>query len=83
MKNQIKRVTATQAARHFSRLLDRIEAGDEFVVRRRSEVVARIGPVSGVPRKISECIAVPLKRSSARPDPDFLHDLLEIIEFHS
>ena len=82
MKNQIPRVSATEAARDFSRLLDRVEAGGEAIIERRSAPVAIIGPPGAAPRKISECIAVPLGRPSAVADPGFADDLEDIISGH-
>ncbi len=79
MINQILRLTATEAARDFSRLLDRVEAGAEAVIERHSEPVALITPVAHAPRRISECISVALARPSSSPDPDFAADLEEII----
>jgi prevent-host-death family protein len=41
----VQRVTATEAARRFSELLDAVESrGETFVVVRRGRPVARIGP---------------------------------------
>ncbi len=67
-------MSATEAARHFSRLLDRAAVGGETIIERRSSPVAVIGPATSVPRKISECVAAPLARRSA------MDDLGEIIE---
>jgi antitoxin (DNA-binding transcriptional repressor) of toxin-antitoxin stability system len=79
VKNQILRLTATEAARDFSRLLDRIEAGDEAIIERHSEPVATISPATLAPRRISECMAVNLARLSSSPDPEFAADLADII----
>ena len=87
MKNQIRRrvrsgrerLTATQAARDFSRLLDRIEAGGEAVIERHSHPVAVISQAAAVPRSLSECMAVRLARPSARPDVRFAADLEDVI----
>ncbi|MCP5113949.1 MAG: type II toxin-antitoxin system prevent-host-death family antitoxin [bacterium] len=73
-------MSATEASRHFSRLLDRAAAGGETTIERRSSPVAVIGPATSVPRKISECVAAPLARQSAMADPGFADDLGEIIE---
>lgn len=41
----MREVSATEAARQFSELLDRVEAsGEEFVVMRHGRAVANIGP---------------------------------------
>ena len=78
MKNQI-RITATEAARDFSRLLDRIAAGSEAVIERHAEPVAVLSPVTSAPRKLSECIAARLASPSVAPDDAFAQDLAEII----
>ncbi len=79
MKNQILRLTATQAARDFSHLLDQIEGGSEAVIERRGEAVALIGPAESAPRRISECLSVKLPYVSVSPDSDFARDLDDII----
>ncbi len=80
MAGQIHRLSATRASREFSRLLDEISAGAEYVIERRSEPVAIIAPASTAPRKISDCISLPLSRPSVRPDEGFESDLREIIQ---
>jgi prevent-host-death family protein len=43
----MKRMSATDAARHFSELLDEVEHGGQtFVVERHGRVVASIGPTT-------------------------------------
>ena len=79
MRNQIIRVTATEAAREFSTLLDRVAAGAEAVIERHNQAVAVISPPVSVPRRISECLAANLPRTSVGPDPQFAGDLREII----
>ena len=79
VRNQILRLTATEAARDFSRLLDRIEAGEEAVIERHSKPVAIIAPAAHATRRISEFIAVEMARPSSAPDPDFAADLEEVI----
>jgi antitoxin (DNA-binding transcriptional repressor) of toxin-antitoxin stability system len=82
MRNQILRLTATQAARDFSRLLDLVEEGAEAVIERRQQAIAVMRPAEMTPRRASECLAVRLARPSVRPDPGFARDLEEIIEGH-
>jgi prevent-host-death family protein len=44
----MRRLTATEAARRFSELLDAVEDGGEtFLVLRHGRTVARIGPATG------------------------------------
>lgn len=80
MRNQILRLTATEAARDFSRLLDRIQEGAEAIIERHSEPVARVVGAAGTPRRISECMAIRIARPSVAPDPDFARDLQDIIK---
>jgi antitoxin (DNA-binding transcriptional repressor) of toxin-antitoxin stability system len=45
----MRRLTATEAARRFSALLDRVERdGETFVVERRGRAVASIAPAAAV-----------------------------------
>ena len=83
MKNRILHVSATEAARDFSRLLDRIEAGAEAVIERHSEPVAIIGPALAAPRRVSECLAVAVAQPPSIPDPGFAKDMEEIIQAYS
>ncbi|HYM10512.1 MAG TPA: hypothetical protein VEU62_07265 [Bryobacterales bacterium] len=83
MKNQIRRLSATRAARDFSRLLDRIQSGGEAVIERHSpHPVAILGPAAVAPRRISECLAVPLARPSAAVDRAFASDVAKVIKTH-
>lgn len=44
----MRRLSATEAARRFSELLDAVEDGGEsFLVQRHGRTVARIGPATG------------------------------------
>jgi prevent-host-death family protein len=44
----VRKLTATEAARRFSELLDAVEDGGEtFLVLRHGRTVARIGPATG------------------------------------
>jgi antitoxin (DNA-binding transcriptional repressor) of toxin-antitoxin stability system len=79
MRNRILRLTATEAARDFSRLLDRIEEGAEAIIERHSEPVAILMAATAAPRRASQCLAIQLARPSVTPDPDFARDLEDII----
>jgi prevent-host-death family protein len=67
-------LTATQAARRFSDLLDAVEQrGESFVVVRHGQAVARIEPVhSANGRLVKEFLR------SNRPDKQWASDLREI-----
>ncbi len=70
----MRRVTATDAARRFSELLDAVEHDDEtFVVDRKGRVVARITPEPVA----SGAAAKDLLRRLA-PDPDWADELGEL-----
>ncbi len=44
-------VNVHQAKTHLSRLLERVERGEEIVIARNGKPVARLVPVAGQPRK--------------------------------
>ncbi len=79
MKSQISTISATEAARNFSELLDRVSRGERTFIERRNELVAVLVPPSDAPRRISECLKVRLPGPSTAPDPDFASDLEDII----
>jgi prevent-host-death family protein len=64
----VKRLTATEAARRFSEVLDEVESrGETFVVVRHGRAVARIGPASaGRGRAVKDVLR------GARRDPDWV-----------
>ena len=67
----MRRLTATEAARHFSELLDAVEVrGETFVVLRRGRAVARIGPAAAADGKTVKAIL-----RSNRPDRAWASDL--------
>lgn len=70
----MRRLTATEAARRFSDLLDRVERnGETFVVERRGRAVASIRPAAAVSgRTVKD-----LLRAQA-PDPDWERELADL-----
>jgi prevent-host-death family protein len=73
----VPRLTATQVARNFSDVLNRVAAGEEIEIARNGATVAVIGPPRRqrlvAPERFREIIA------SAPPvDDDFVRDLEEI-----
>ena len=82
MRNQISKISATEAARTFSELLARVTKGEQTFIERRNELVAVIAPPSDAPRRISDCLKVQLPGPSATPDLDFASDLEDIIRNH-
>lgn len=70
------RVTATDAARRFSELLNRVAAGEEFAVTRSGATVAVIGPPRS--RTISGARFRELLASAPPVDEEFAADLERI-----
>ena len=75
----IRRISATQASRSFSKLLDAVERGQRFVVRRRGEDVCVIAAPAMSGRRASECVRALSGRAPVVLDGGFGDDLLEII----
>ena len=72
-----RQVSATQASRRFSEMLDDIElTGEEYVIERRGRPVARV--TSAGPRRITIGELLEVLRSGPQPDPGFLDDLRRI-----
>jgi prevent-host-death family protein len=72
----MRQLSATDAARRFSDVLDRVESEDEtFVVVRHGRVVATIGPAhGGTGRALKDAVR------NHRPDADWADELREIRE---
>ena len=70
----MKRLTATEAARRFSDLLDSVERnGETFVVERRGRAVASIGPAAAVSgRTVKDLLR------AQREDLDWPRELAEL-----
>lgn len=73
------RVSATEASRSFSRLLDEVEAGRRFVVHRHGRNLCTIAPAMAHGRRASECLELLRGRSPVLLDDGFGEDLLEIL----
>ena len=74
----MKRISATEASRSFSRVLDQAEHGGEsFIIERNGRAVAELRPA---PRRSTVGDLVTFLRDMPLPDPDFRADMLEIIE---
>jgi prevent-host-death family protein len=70
-------ISATEAARRFSHLLNRVELrGEAFVIERGGRPVARIGPAS--PTHLTGADFAALMKTLPRPDDAYL-DLVERI----
>ena len=69
----MSRMTATEAARSFSDVLNRVTAGEEVEVTRSGAPVAVIGPAKS--RLVSAERFRELIASAPRPDEDFADDV--------
>ena len=76
------RITATEAARNFSDILNRVKyKGEEFVVERNGEVVCRI--VAGAkakPKGLTGKEFAELWRKMPKPDPEFWDAVEEAVQ---
>ena len=72
----MKKLSATDAARRFSEVLDKVESGGEtFVVLRHGRAVARIAPaVAGTGLALKETLR------EHRPDPEWADELRQLRE---
>jgi len=71
-------MTATEAARSFSEVLNRVAAGEEIELTRSGAPVAVIGPPRA--RLVSAARFRELLASAPSPDADFAEDLLGVRE---
>lgn len=70
----MKQLSATDVARRFSEVLDRVErSGESYVVVRHGRAVATIGPAGG---GTGEALKAALRAN--RPDPDWADELGEL-----
>jgi prevent-host-death family protein len=72
----LKQLSATDAARRFSEILDRVERdGESYAVMRRGRAVATIGPAAkGNGKAVKEALR------ANPPDADWAQDLRELRE---
>lgn len=71
----MKEIPATEAARNFSDVLDAVEhRGEEFAIRRRGKVVAKLVPMEG-----GSTLATLSEILKQHPvDEDYWKDILEV-----
>jgi antitoxin (DNA-binding transcriptional repressor) of toxin-antitoxin stability system len=74
-----RRISATEASRSFSRILDEVEAGRRFLIHRHGRDVCVVAPPPVPARRASECLAVLRGRSAVLLDDRFGADLLEVL----
>ena len=73
----VRTLTATEASRQFSTLLDSIEAGDVVVVTRGNRPIAEIRPVT---RRIGRDLRTALEEIPP-PDEKFIADVTDAMNF--
>lgn len=72
-------VSATQAARHFSDLLNRVRyRGEEFLIERGGEPICRLVPAR--PSRCSGADLAELLRSIPKPDPGYWDAVEQILK---
>lgn len=75
----MKRISATDASRNFSSILNRAKHGGEsFLVERNGEPMVEIRPATGPKRTLREFLE--FLRATPLPDPDFARDMREIMK---
>jgi len=71
MKIMERRITATQAVRSFSELLNRVKyRGEEFIVERGGEAICRISPITSSGTTLADLAG--LLKSLPRMDEEYL-----------
>ncbi len=73
------RISATEASRTFSEILDQIEAGRRYIVHRRGRDVCVMSPPPVDGRRASECLALLRGRTPVLLDDAFSSDLLDVL----
>jgi antitoxin (DNA-binding transcriptional repressor) of toxin-antitoxin stability system len=74
-----RRISATEASRSFSRILEEVERGISFLVHRHGKDVCVLTSPKPTGRKASECLAMLKSRPEALLDGDFGRDLEAIL----
>jgi antitoxin (DNA-binding transcriptional repressor) of toxin-antitoxin stability system len=78
-KHRVTRISATEASRTFSRVLDEVEAGRWYVVHRHGRDVCAITGPPAEARLASECLRLLGVRTPVTLDADFGADMLAVI----
>ncbi|TMG47473.1 MAG: type II toxin-antitoxin system Phd/YefM family antitoxin [Chloroflexi bacterium] len=76
-----KRITATEASRSFSEILDAVEhRSEEFLVERHGRPIAAVTPARGVtPTRATWADVLRLFHEGPQPDPRFARDMARIL----
>lgn len=72
-------ISATEASRTFSSILDRVESGQRFVIQRHGRPVCLVAPPPAESRRASECLALLQGRDAVLLDDRFGEDMQAII----
>jgi antitoxin (DNA-binding transcriptional repressor) of toxin-antitoxin stability system len=75
----LKRISATEASRLFSEILDQVETGRRFLVQRHGRDVCVMAPPPLAGRRGSECLALLRGRTPVFLDDGFTKDLLDVL----
>lgn len=78
-KRRRGRISATEASRSFSDILNKIERGATILVHRRGKDVCLMTSPRLAARKASECLEILRGRAPVLPDDGFAADLLDIL----
>lgn len=74
-----RRLSATQASRSFSKLLDEVAEGRRFVIFRHGRDICAMAPPQVTTRRASECLALLRGRAPVFLDDRFGEDLLDVL----
>ena len=74
-----ERISATEASRSFSNLLDQVEKGRHFLIQRYGQGVCSMAPPPVLRRRASACLRLLGGRSEVVLDGEFARDLLDVI----
>lgn len=74
-----KRLSATEASRNFSDLLDQVEKGGRFLIHRHGRDVCEMAPPPVAGRHVTECLELLRGRAPVLLDDEFGKDLLDIL----
>jgi prevent-host-death family protein len=67
-----------EAKTHLSALLDQVVAGEDFLITKRGQVVARLGPAVEPGSRVDEAYRLlALARSNSNPGPDSIRELID------
>jgi len=78
-KGRPTRLSATEASRSFSSLLDEVEGGRRFVIHRHGRDVCLLASPTAEGRRASECLELLRLRPGVYLDEKFGTDLLDVL----